>query len=111
MIAADRLPSRRFRRAAAPSAPDWRQVLALRDVRDVETYVSATLSQTGLPVSDHDRDELVRHGIESVVRIERALPPEQRLAPALDRLLPAQLAEGSRALARRGEGAPLALAG
>ncbi len=46
-----------------------------------------TLAATSLPVDDRELNELVRCGIDSVYRVERALPPERPLAPVLDTAL------------------------
>jgi hypothetical protein len=73
-------------------------LLSLRDVRDIEAYVIETIFEAGFELSDGDLDELVASGIESVYRLERALPPQQPLLPVLDNLLPPRLAELCRAL-------------
>jgi hypothetical protein len=62
-------------------------------VQDVEAYVIGTLASTSLPVDDRDLDELVRCGIDSVYRVERALPPERPLAPVLDTALQERLVD------------------
>jgi hypothetical protein len=67
--------------------------LALRDLRDVEAYVIATLHRGALPLADGDLDRLVAQGIQSVYRLERALPPQQPLLPLLEQVLSARLAE------------------
>lgn len=61
--------------------------LAARDVSDVEGLVIETLGETALPLSRRDLDELIRCGIESVFRVERALSPGRPLMPVLDGLL------------------------
>jgi hypothetical protein len=83
-----------------PSLPK-RRVLALRDIRDVAAYVVGILDETGLPVNDQELRELVAFGVESVYRVELALPPERRLAPVIDGLLPSRLADGWRSLQLR----------
>jgi len=92
----------------APGEP--RQVLTLRDVRDVEAYVLRALNETGLPVADSDLGELVPYGVEAVYRLERALPPERRLGPVLDGLLRARLADRWRSLDRPRDLEPVAAA-
>jgi hypothetical protein len=68
-------------------------LLSLRDVRDIEAYVIETIHEAAVELRDGDLDELVASGIESVYRLERALPPQQPLLPVLDKLLPSRLAE------------------
>jgi hypothetical protein len=63
------------------------RVLAVRDVRDVESLVIETLDETALPLTGRDLEELVRCGIESVFRVEQALSPGRPLLPVLDGLL------------------------
>jgi hypothetical protein len=63
------------------------RVLAVRDVRDVEGLVIETLEETALPLTGRDLEQLVRCGIESVFRVERALSPGRPLLPVLDGLL------------------------
>jgi len=65
-------------------------VLGLRDIPDVERHVAAWFD--GLALAPPDRDSLVLHCIAWACRIDRALPPEQALAPVLDRLLDGRLA-------------------
>jgi hypothetical protein len=62
-------------------------------VADVEAYVIDALVEAGLPLTDSDLELLVAAGIESVYRLERALPPERPLLPLLEELLSARLAE------------------
>jgi hypothetical protein len=67
--------------------------LSLRDVRDVEAYVIDALHRSALPLAENDIHRLVAAGIESVYRLERALPPQQPLLPLLDEVLSSRLAE------------------
>lgn len=69
------------------------RILSLRDVADVEAYVIETIHESALSLSDGEFDELVASGIESVYRLERALPPQRPLLPLLDKLLSPRLAE------------------
>jgi hypothetical protein len=78
------------------SHPDFTRptrILSLRDVPDVEAYVIHTLREAKLAQMDGALEELVAAGIESVYRLERALPPERPLLPLLDEVLPGRLAE------------------
>jgi hypothetical protein len=72
--------------------------LAARDVRDVEALVMDALDETGLPLNSGDLDELVRCGIESVFRVERALSPGRPLTPVLDGLLRERLVDRWRSM-------------
>jgi hypothetical protein len=78
------------------------RILSLRDVADVEAYVIETIHEAALSLSDGELDELVASGIESVYRLERALPPQRPLRPLLDHVLSPRLAElwGARGLDR-----------
>lgn len=77
----------------------------------MEAYVVGTLAATSLPVDDRARDELVRCGIDSVYRVERALPPERPLAPVLDTALHDHLVDRWHSLqAERGDVAAQAVA-
>jgi hypothetical protein len=82
-----------FSSQVRPAGPSFERVLAVRDVSDVEAYVRGTLDAASLPADDRELAELVRCGIDSVYRIERALPPEQPLAPVLDTALQEHLLE------------------
>ena len=94
-----------------PAGHGFDRVLAVRDVRDVEAYVRGTLDAASLPADDRELAELVRCGIDSVYRVERALPPEQPLAPVLDTALHEHLVERWRSLhAERGDIAARAVA-
>jgi hypothetical protein len=73
-------------------------VLTLRDVRDVEALVLETLDETALPLTRRDMEDLVRCGIESVFRVERALYPGRPLLPVLDGLLRERLIDRWRSL-------------
>jgi hypothetical protein len=66
-----------------------RALLSLRDVADVEAYVIATIDETGLPLSE----QLVSIGIDSVCRLECALPPQRPMLPLLDKMLSPRLNE------------------
>jgi hypothetical protein len=59
----------------------------LRDVRDLEGYVSTTLGAIGIVPSSPVHEPLLRHGVRSAHRVERALPPEASLRPVLDEVL------------------------
>jgi hypothetical protein len=76
-----------------PARPRFERVLAVRDVPDVEAYVRETLDAAELPADDRELAELVRCGIDSVYRVERALPPEHPLTPVLDTALHEHLVE------------------
>jgi hypothetical protein len=65
-------------------------VLRLRDLEDVEAYVTDRFE--ALPLSPLERDDLIMHGISYACRIDRALAPEQPLAPVLDVLLDRRVA-------------------
>jgi len=65
----------------------------LRDLRDVERYVIETIQDAALPLSDRHLDELVAAGIESIYRLERALPPQRPLLPLLQKVLLPRLVE------------------
>ena len=72
---------------------------------------SGTLAEASLPVDDRELDELVRCGIDSVYRVERALPPERPLAPVLDTALQEHLVDRWHSLhAERGDVAAAAVA-
>jgi hypothetical protein len=59
----------------------------------MEAYVIHTLREAKLAQIDGALEELVAAGIESVYRLERALPPERPLRPLLDEVLSGRLAE------------------
>jgi hypothetical protein len=99
-------------RNAQEKAMNRSTVLTLRDVVDVEVYVFETIREAALPVRDEDLDELVRAGVESVRRVERALPPQWPLLPVLDTVLSPRLVElaGAAALQRSSPAPPTAIA-
>jgi hypothetical protein len=67
-------------------------VLALRDVRDVESCVATSVQNLGVGPTDEDHKQLVLAGVQSAYRVERALPPERPLRPVLEPLLEHRLA-------------------
>jgi len=71
--------------------PAARPSRALRDVRDVEAYVSDRLAHLGVRPTSHMHTPLLAQGVRSAYRLERALPPETSLAAVLDDVLPARL--------------------
>jgi hypothetical protein len=70
-----------------PTSPPHR----LRDVSDVEGYVRAAIDRVA-PAGPSTREALQVHGVQAVLRVERALPPGIPLAPVLDEVLPTRLA-------------------
>ena len=58
--------------------------VSARDVADVEAYVSDTVADLGLPTGARDSDWLIQAGIATVVRVDRAMPPERPLRPMLE---------------------------
>jgi hypothetical protein len=77
----------------------------LRDVQNVERYVNDAIDLAA-PSSPSVRRWLHAHGVQAVIRVERALPPGVPLTPVLDEVLPARL----QALDRMLGGAGVALA-
>jgi hypothetical protein len=71
----------------------WPRVLVLRDVRDVEAYVARTLSSLQVHVTTEEAARLVRAGVKDAWRIERAMPPDRRLLPVLEDVLPQRLSQ------------------
>jgi hypothetical protein len=69
------------------------RILSLRDVGDVEAYVIDTIHEAELPLSDRHLDVLVAACIESIYRLERALPPQRPLLPLLQKVLLPRLVE------------------
>jgi hypothetical protein len=65
--------------------------LSLRDVVDVESYVDDTLTAMRLPVGSRDLEWLRRAGVDTVARLELAMPPDRPLLPVLESLLPQRL--------------------
>jgi len=63
----------------------------LRDVPDVDAYVSAAVEHLG-PGPSERHSALHAHGVRAVLRVERALPPGVPLLPVLDSVLPPRLA-------------------
>jgi len=63
----------------------------LRDVPDVDAYVSAAIERLG-PGPSERHSALHAHGVRAVLRVERALPPGVPLLPVLDSVLPPRLA-------------------
>ena len=59
----------------------------VRDVRDLDRYVSETLREIGVLPSSGVHAALLEHGLECAYRLERALPPETSLRPVLDAVL------------------------
>ena len=66
-------------------------VRTLRDVRDLERYVSESLAAIGVEPTSRAHAPLLEHGLRSVYRVERALPPEVSLRAVLDEVLPGRL--------------------
>ena len=66
-------------------------VRSLRDVRDLEGYVSESLAAIGVGPTSRAHASLLQHGVRSAYRVERALPPETSLRAVLDQVLPARL--------------------
>jgi hypothetical protein len=66
-------------------------VHTLRDVRDVEHYVSESLAAIGVEPTSEAHRPLLEHGVRSAYRLERALPPETSLRAVLDEVLPLRL--------------------
>jgi hypothetical protein len=66
-------------------------VRSLRDVRDLEGYVSESLAAIGVAPTSRAHGPLLQHGVRSAYRVERALPPEVSLRAVLDEVLPARL--------------------
>jgi hypothetical protein len=66
-------------------------VLSLRDVRDLEGYVSESLAAIGVEPTSRAHGPLLQHGVRSAYRVERALPPEVSLRAVLDEVLPVRL--------------------
>jgi hypothetical protein len=87
-------------------------VLTLRDVVDVQAYVTWTIERAGLSPDDGERGGLIRAGVECAFRLERALPPERPLLPVLEQLLAATLVDLSAASEseRRASSQPTAIA-
>jgi hypothetical protein len=56
---------------------------AERDVRDVESYVRATVQNISPYIGSDEREELVARGILLVRRMAQALPPETSLEALL----------------------------
>jgi hypothetical protein len=73
------------------TAPPTATVHSLRDVRDLEDYVSESLAAMGVAPTSPAHRALVQHGVRSAYRVERALPPEVSLREVLDQVLPARL--------------------
>ena len=71
-------------------------VRSLRDVRDVEGYVSESLASIGVWPTSAVHAPLLAHGVRSIYRLERALPPETSLRAVLDEVLHERLAAGLR---------------
>jgi len=59
----------------------------LRDVRDLDRYVSETLREIGVRPSSGVHAALLEHGLACAYRLERALPPETSLRRVLDAVL------------------------
>jgi hypothetical protein len=78
--------------------------LALRDIPDVEEFVTGVLRRLLLPLEGEESDRLVSAGIAAVFRIDRAVPRDQPLSPYLDGLLEQRLLE----LSRKNEREPVA---
>jgi hypothetical protein len=74
-----------------PTTPPAGRVQSLRDVRDLEAYVSESLAAIGVAPTSRAHEPLLQHGVRSAYRVERALPPEVSLRAVLDEVLPARL--------------------
>lgn len=74
-----------------PTAGPETPVRSLRDVRDLEGYVSESLAAIGVEPTSRAHGPLLQHGVRSAYRVERALPPEVSLREVLDQVLPARL--------------------
>jgi hypothetical protein len=74
----------------------------LRDVADVEQYVRDAVDQVA-PAATSRRKALEAHGVQAVMRVERALPPGVPLLPVLEQVLPNRLV----ALTDERPGAPM----
>jgi hypothetical protein len=59
----------------------------LRDVRDVEEYVSQSLAAIGVRPGSRAHAPLLEQGVRSIHRLERALPPETSLREVLDQVV------------------------
>ena len=70
---------------------------SLRDVRDLDGYVSDSLASIGVQPTSRAHGALLEHGVRCAYRVERALPPETSLRDVLDQVLPARLRASLRA--------------
>jgi hypothetical protein len=89
-------PPKRSPRLQAASNPRPRRlpnVVALRDISDVERLVTSTLERLSLPVHGADSDRLVLAGVEAVFRVDRSVPREHPLGPVVDGMLEQNLLE------------------
>ena len=75
----------------SPITPTAGPRRSLRDVRDLEGYVSESLAAIGVGPASRAHGPLLQHGVRSAYRVERALPPEVSLRAVLDEVLPARL--------------------
>ena len=76
--------------------PAAESLRSLRDVRDVEGYVNRSLVAIGVSPASPVHAPLVAHGVRSIYRLERALPPEASLRAVLDEVLGERLAAALR---------------
>ncbi len=59
----------------------------LRDVRNLDGYVHDALKEIGVRPSSGVHAALMKQGLDSAYRLERALPPETSLRAVLDAVL------------------------
>src|SRR4051794_16464648 len=91
-------------RRKIPTPPPRAANHGLRDVRDLEAYVSKTLAGIGVRHSSLVHAQLLEHGLRLAYRLERALPPEVSLREVLDQVLGEKLVSGLRRLDRQPAG-------
>jgi hypothetical protein len=72
------------------------RVVSIRDIRDVEQFVTSTMERLSLPTRGERSDRLVLAGVDAVYRVERSVPREHPLGPILNGLLEQGLLEMDR---------------
>lgn len=80
-------------RSAQPPPRRLPRVVALRDIPDVEAFVTSALERLALPVRGEHSDRLVLAGVDAVFRVDRSVPREHPLAPVLEGTLEQGLRE------------------
>ena len=91
-----------------PTTPVAPTLRSLRDVRDLDGYVSESLAALGVDPASRAHAPLVEHGVRSAYRVERALPPEVSLRAILDEVLPARLSAPLQRIRTQAVAAPVA---